>query len=301
MLNLKKPSGPAANREEEPAHRAQAGEGSGADAGRGSWDANRLSTLHEREGQLKKYRTRQIRVGFLLLTCGCIATGISTYYAISHPGWRPVAIPALLYGFFLIAAGIYMLSEAREVSIEIDSIRDDRDLIEFKNQPVTVLAYKLFRVNQLEVKRHYSQTLSQGNVIFAVGIFCIVSGLAIVAVTLRLVSNTEATETSTKLITGGVGAVGGILANYIAYIFLRMFKETSTRLRAQQDRLVATHFLHFGNYLAARVDNAGLRDETLSCMAKVLAENGGTTKEPPEKLGKHPGESGQHDSRTTDA
>ncbi|HEV2108778.1 MAG TPA: hypothetical protein VGR16_10990, partial [Thermomicrobiales bacterium] len=58
----------------------------------------------------------------------------------------------------------------------------------------------------------------------------------------------------------------------IAVIFLRMFSETIQSMIDFHNRLVATHHVHFGNVLAAKITNEALRSETLSRMALALAD-----------------------------
>lgn len=249
-----------------------------------NWDEERTQVLRKRRHGLKLHRKARIGIGAILLSVGCSAGTIVPFYAdSSRSEGRAVIATVVIYGFIAVAFAIYSLSGVGELSVEIQSVEDDMDLIEFKKQPAEVRAYKLFRLNQLEVKRHYTQTLSQGAVIFAVGIFCILSGFAIIGITLKLLSSANG-STTTKFIIGGVGVIGGILTNFVAYIYLKMHKATSDRLVEQQHRLITTHFLHFGNYLAARIsEDQELRNETLSEMAKVLAESSGNDKRASEK------------------
>ena len=79
------------------------------------------------------------------------------------------------------------------------------------------------------------------------------------------------TNLSEKIVVAALGAVAGILANFVAIIFLRMFSATVESMTAFHVRLVGTHHLHFGNVLAARVTNPDLRDEVLADMARALA------------------------------
>ncbi|MCD9195046.1 TRADD-N-associated membrane domain-containing protein [Streptomyces albireticuli] len=249
-----------------------------------AWVAERVEVLDARRVGLKDRRSRRLIIGVVLVAVGCLATvGMVILYVTLDKETRPLTIPIVLYGLLVTALGGFMLSSAGEVTVDIQNIDDEKDLVDFERQPVDLFAYKLFRLNQLQVKRHQSQTLSQGRIIFLFGLFCILLGFVIIAYSLKQVSGSEEADTSAKLITGGVGAVAGILTNFVAYIFLRMFQETSKRLTAQQDRLVTTHYLHFGNYLAARISgDDALRNETLSSMAKSLAGSCKSGREPAE-------------------
>ena len=64
-----------------------------------------------------------------------------------------------------------------------------------------------------------------------------------------------------EILISGVGAVGAILANFVAVIYLRMFRDIVGSMNTFHNRLVATHHLLFGNLLAARIDDRAKRDE----------------------------------------
>jgi hypothetical protein len=72
---------------------------------------------------------------------------------------------------------------------------------------------------------------------------------------------------SGAIITG----LGGVLANFIAVIYLRMYSATVTSVGGFHQRLVTTHHLHFGNFLTAKIEATGLRDKALAEMATRLA------------------------------
>jgi hypothetical protein len=50
-----------------------------------------------------------------------------------------------------------------------------------------------------------------------------------------------------------------------------MFSETINALTGFHGRLVSTHHLHFGNFLAAKIDDDRLRNQALAEMARALS------------------------------
>ncbi|HEY5710096.1 MAG TPA: hypothetical protein VIS51_11975 [Solirubrobacterales bacterium] len=131
-------------------------------------------------------------------------------------------------------------------------------------------AFRLYQLHNLDLKRYYDLALSQRRVIFGLGGFCITLGAG-VAITALILVGDGGTSKEQNLLIAGIGAVGAILANFVAVIYLRMFSDTVKSMDTFHDRLVATHHLLFGNLLAARIADREKRDKTLADMAASVA------------------------------
>lgn len=131
-------------------------------------------------------------------------------------------------------------------------------------------AFRLFQLHNSELKRYYDSALGQRRAIFGLGIFCILLGASIAIVALALLSASPTTDQEKILITG-MGAIGAVLTNFVAIIYLRMFRDTVASMNVFHTRLVSTNHLLFGNLLAARIDDSKERDDTLSRMAAAVA------------------------------
>ncbi|MBT2469730.1 hypothetical protein J7E97_18070 [Streptomyces sp. ISL-66] len=232
----------------------------------------------ELRGRLTKLitkRTNATKRGKTSVGLGLFMIGVAIYFGTTYDDKYevlPYVLMTILYGAALCFMGAIILS-TQALDIEIHSIEDDLDLLAVQRQSPTVRAYTLFRRHQLDLKRYYNQSLTHSKVIFFVGIACIASGFTIVGFTLYLLNKNLHASTTSQIIIGTVGAIGGLLSNFIAALYLRMFTTTSESLSTQHDRLISTHFLHFGNFLATKVESdAGLREETFSSMAKSLAD-----------------------------
>jgi hypothetical protein len=130
----------------------------------------------------------------------------------------------------------------------------------------------MFQVNSSELKRYYDQALKQRALVFSLGIFCILGGFVVVGITLYILANPLAdAPLNEKLVVGALGAIGGILANFIAVIFLHMFRAIVTSMVDFHNRLVLTNHIYFGNLLLARVSDSDLREQTLSKLALALS------------------------------
>jgi Cyanobacterial TRADD-N associated 2-Transmembrane domain len=132
---------------------------------------------------------------------------------------------------------------------------------------------------------HYDQTLRQGAYIFWVGLLCLVAGFVIIGIALRQVVDPPAgLDNDDKQIIAIVGLTGGVLADFIGVIFLRMYSQAIGSMSRFHERLVNTHHLHFGNFLAARISDKNTPDQnrTLEQMALAIANSQGPLDQGPQ-------------------
>lgn len=216
-----------------------------------------------RRQQSKNSNARRLFLGAGIL----IAIGIpitSLYY-------RDIYILlGLVYALLCLA--VYFLLPTREFEVRILDVQNELDLLRSAYIPIEQRAQKLFKLHQFELRKYYDQTLKQSAWIFVVGITCILFGFAIIGITLRLVFTNPSTTISDDVVLASFGAVGAILSNFIAVIYLRMYSETIKSMTKFHGRLVGTHHLHFGNFLAAKIDDPTLREKTLAEMASSLSK-----------------------------
>ena len=74
-----------------------------------------------------------------------------------------------------------------------------------------------------------------------------------------------------KILTAIVGLVSGILTNFVAAIYLKMFAETISTLSGFHRKLVTTNHLHFANFLLAKISDVSKRDESYARLATLIA------------------------------
>lgn len=204
----------------------------------------------------------------LIIGLSLFASGVGIFFIFHFE----LALSLSLIGIVL---SIYSGSvSARLIKTEIQSIENELDLMSIKESSREQRAEKLFKLHQIELKKYYDQTLSHSQWIFWVGLLCIFLGFAIIGITLYFVISTspldyvfysisEKKELPQKIIVSSLGAIGAILSNFIAVLYLKMYSQTIKSLTEFHNRLVITHHLHFGNYLVSRIDNNDKREETL--------------------------------------
>jgi hypothetical protein len=129
------------------------------------------------------------------------------------------------------------------------------------------------------LRRYHDINLQQNTWVFSLGVLCILLGVAVIGVTFYLVISVAQTLDA-KVITGALGAIGSLLTNYIAAIYLKMHSAATANLAAFHNKLVDTHQTLFGNLVASRIEDDKLRGDTLAKLALHVAGSGSkSTKE----------------------
>ena len=156
-------------------------------------------------------------------------------------------------------------------------VEDQLELIDYEATDRDLRAERQFRLHQLELKRYYDQTLAQSMWVFYLGVFCLVVGMSIIVVCAVIVYRLDPKQADAKIIVGILGAIGSILTNYIAAVYLKMHAGTIQSLTQFHNRLVGTNRLHYAYLLASKIDadapsdKPKLLDKTLSMMALQVA------------------------------
>ncbi|GAB2899597.1 hypothetical protein GCM10027074_77750 [Streptomyces deserti] len=226
-----------------------------------------INTLEEEKRKLSRRRDKEITFGLTGILAGALILTLAAYYGLRTPYESPLTAIGISYGIIGAALGVIFISRQATVIAKQD-VEHKLDLLAVVHQEPPIRAYASFRRHQLELRRYYNQTLTHGKIIFFVGIICLAGGFAIVAITLHLLTNSR--NATAQILIGSVGAVGGLLSNFIAALYLRMFTTTTQSVATQLEQLTTTHRLHFANFLVSKVENKSLREEALSDMSKML-------------------------------
>ncbi len=163
-------------------------------------------------------------------------------------------------------------TQLRDLEDDLKNIDLEIDLKQYEATEREIRAEKLLVMNNFQLRRYYDLNLSQNIWVFGLGIFCIMMGLCVIAVTLYLVLRV-ATSLDVQIVTGVVGSVGSFMTNYIAAIYLKMHASATSNLSTFHSRLVDTHQSIFGNLLASRIDDDNIRWQTLSQLALNVSKH----------------------------
>ena len=157
----------------------------------------------------------------------------------------------------------------KDLDLELKNIQEEESLLEYDLENPEQRAEKLFKSHQFELKKYYDITRDQSSDIFSFGKICIILGIVIiVSIGILFVGPLKDMDFSDKLILGCLGAISSILINYIAIIYSNMYKETVKSVTTFHNKLVNTHHLHYGAFLASKIRNNKLKEQTIADMAK---------------------------------
>jgi hypothetical protein len=232
------------------------------------------------EERIKKVRRRRDRLqelafGFTILGFLCLAlaailivAAIAGWHSMVASGGSSVAIIFALSSF--IASGSYR-SDAWSLSEDLRGLEFELDLLRFSPSGDECRAEKLLAQNDYQLRRYHRLNLRQCSAIFVVGILCLLAGFAVIVATFVAIRNTHNDKTQ-QLIIGIVGALGAVLSNFVAAIYLKMHAAITTNLAGFHDKLVDTHRLYFANVLASRIGPDDQRYQTLQDLSLAIVE-----------------------------
>jgi hypothetical protein len=179
-----------------------------------------------------------------------------------------VVLLLLTLGLFIPA----MLDTRTENSIrrgDIEQLEFESEMMAYEASTAERRAEKLLRINEHQLRRYYNLNLEQGLWVFVTGIGCVVVGLVVVGYTFYAVA--QASRTEVQIVVGAVGAVGAILINYVAAVYLGMHASAAESLTAFHARLASIHELFLANLLISGVSEAR-RDDALCTLAVEIAK-----------------------------
>lgn len=234
-----------------------------------------LIELRSRRVELAERRNRAQRLYYLMVSTGVlllIATPVIAYtyasrFSSSNSGF--VIAVLVVYGVAPLAMLPTYRVRLRNTEADIQEIDFQIDLQQFDVGKEESRAEKILRINQLQLRRYYDLNLSQNFWVFGLGVLCIFLGISVIVFSLYLVLKV-AQGTESKVIVASLGAVGSILANFVAAVYLRMNTSASQNLAEFHSRLVETQQLLLANLLASRIQNDEQRWRALEALATGL-------------------------------
>jgi hypothetical protein len=232
-----------------------------------------LNRLNQRRKTFKHFLL-VYRIAFALLGCAGIA------FEVVRNGehgwiWESFRIATWVFFFIFLFSFINERGKLREVDDDIEQASFQKDMVSYGLHEREIMAEKLLRINDFQLRRYYDLNLRQNRWVFGLGVGCIVVGVFIVAGTVYEVHLND-TDLQTKQIIAILGGVGALLTNFVAAIFLKMNAGANESLNAFHSKLVATQQVMIGNLLASRIENTYKREETLAALALKLVPGKGT-------------------------
>jgi hypothetical protein len=229
----------------------------------------RLETLQFERKVLVARRRHLSRIRGLYTSLGLLSAVAGTIIYV-WAGLPPI-ISYTMWGYAALLIVSPLLTDGRMIENDLLTISFELDLLEHDNMSPELRAEKLFKQHQLELKKYYDQTLKHSSKIFHIGVLCIAVGFGIVGLTLYLLMNQLADKFEEKVLVAVLGAIGGILSNFIGVVYMRMFSEILKSVTDFHNRLVATHNLYFSNFMLSKVQDISAKDAVTGEIARALS------------------------------
>jgi hypothetical protein len=168
---------------------------------------------------------------------------------------------AIIYPFLRITAPIDTEIEALEgeLSFELTGVDAKEERAE-----------RFFKAHDIGLRKYYDQALNQTKVIFVVGIVCIIIGFGFIGTSFYLlyVKNNIFRNIEEKILIATLGTISGILTNFVALIYLRIFVETTKSFTSFHQKLVSSNHLYFVNLMLSKIEDK----ETLNATIKEISQ-----------------------------
>ncbi|EEM06203.1 hypothetical protein bmyco0002_10630 [Bacillus pseudomycoides] len=245
---------------------------------------NRKSVLENRRSELKSIMTQKKRKNVIYRLAAVLIFAFAVIFSWGAPKFfeSDSGIGQFLFTcffFYSIILGVFpIIRRSSEHVIELQEIENELDLLSISHSSLEERSEKLFKHHHFELKRYYDENLKQSSWIFVIGIACIIIGFVIIGVTMYFLISNLSNELENKIIVASVGAVGAILSNFIAVIYLKMHSEAVKALTEFHNRFVNTHHFYFSNFLLSKIQNEDKREGALVELA--LKINGVSPKAP---------------------
>ena len=228
-----------------------------------------LSELMTRRNELSARRSGAQRTYYAALGVGvlCVAILLAFAWNLKNSSLAPVLV---VYAFSPFAILPMYRVKLQSLDEDLQELGFQIDLQQYAVSVSESRAEKILRLNNFQLRRYHDINLRQNTWVFSLGIFCILIGVMVLSATVYLVLYAAQTLDA-KIITGALGAMGSLLTNFIAAIYLKMHASAVGNLSSFYSKLVDTNQTLFGNLVASRIEDEHLRDTTLSKLALFVA------------------------------
>lgn len=149
--------------------------------------------------------------------------------------------------------------------LEAEAKKEEQEFSEITPDKRALRAERLFRMNQKELMRYYTMNLAQTKFLSMLGIVMIIAGIVIVLVSCIVYISLE----SDKLLLI-VGNISGIIVDFIGAIFIKMYTQNLKASVKFHARFAESNNLLLANFIANKIENVDLREQTLSDISKEI-------------------------------
>jgi len=214
-----------------------------------------------------------------------IEIGISGF-----PRHIELAVMCIIFSTLIISSTVFYLVGYRKYKFKNTFIEIDKVLRENRNRLYSIEKEESSdedkALGQLEDKyinlaEYQKVNIEHTKRIFLIGVSVIGVGIAIIIGTIiaALIFNTNNGAHGEDLTQVIAGIAGGVLVDGVGAILIAMYTKISESAIRFQEGLIEINKVYLGNVFASKIKNdEGLRNQTLSDMAKSLAEGNSDSK-----------------------
>ena len=177
----------------------------------------------------------------------------------------------ILYVFFMSIYGWKFNERISDLEVAKERIDEELEILEFRNITIEQKAEKQFKQHQKELNRYYNENIRHMRGVYNIGIFTISSGLLLIVGTIILCVFKP--EFINDYIVPTMGIISGLVSSLIGTLFIKMYTETINTSSKFHDKLVYSNNLHFSNFLIAKVEDKGKREDSICEIVKIISAN----------------------------
>lgn len=232
---------------------------------------DRIKLLKEEHNHLEKAIKRDKLIQKILLLSGFLMLFYSTFVldlsAVTNAYENPplTRILAILLG--VILASTSLIFSPYENKMNLREVTHELDLLDTGKLTTEAKAEELFNHHHLELARFYDEKLLQSFLVFRLGFATIIASFVFMGLTFYLINKYVAIAPQTTILIGAVGAIGVILSDFVAVVFLKMHADIVKSGNEYHGRFVQTQHFYFANYLVSKVDDKVERERGLVNLA----------------------------------
>ena len=182
----------------------------------------------------------------------------------------------IFYFFIALIYPLFGLSEP--IANEIDALESELAFSLTGVEAKEERAERLFKLHDIGLKKYYDQALNQTKVIFIMGIFCMIVGFVFIGLSFYFIFTNsgnninKASLLNEKILVGVLGTASGILTNFVAVVYLKMYNETTKSFTSFHYKLVSTNHLHFVNFLLSKIEDKEIFNKALKDIATKVTK-----------------------------
>ena len=168
--------------------------------------------------------------------------------------------------FAVVFSSFFDWKEAlKRERLETEARKEEQEFSEITSDNYALRAEKLFRMNQKELMRYYTMNLTQTKFLSILGIVMILAGIVIALISCVIYISVE----SDKMLVV-IGNISGIIVDFNGAIFIKMYTQNLEAAVKFHAKFAESNQLLLANSIANKIENANLREQTLSDISKEI-------------------------------